>query len=142
MCNCLIVQRTPPRWRILAICLISRCVGMVPTWVHWSKKNGMTEQGTKMVILNRYNIWYKARSCSDGYILVWRISWKSLKCIFGMTKRSNEGGKYQHGHISGITYGTQLGFVLMDRYLFDTSYDIVLNKFGTTEWSKNKEVST
>ena len=33
-------------------------------------------------------------------------------------------------------------FVPMDRYLFGASYEIVLNKFGTTEWSKNKEVIT
>ena len=31
VCVCLIVQRTPPRRSIVAICLISQCVGMVPS---------------------------------------------------------------------------------------------------------------
>ena len=46
---CLIVQRTPPRRSTLAISFISQCVGMVPTWVHWPKKNffGMTERSIK-----------------------------------------------------------------------------------------------
>ena len=43
------VQLTPPRRSILAICLISQCVGMDPTWVHWPKKFffGMTKRRTK-----------------------------------------------------------------------------------------------
>ena len=46
---CMFVQLTPPRRSILAICLISQCVGMVPTWDHWPKKKflGMTERRTK-----------------------------------------------------------------------------------------------
>ena len=51
----------------------------------------------------------------------------------GMTERSIKGSKYKNGHISGITYGTRLGVVPMDRYLFGVSYEIVLNKFGMTE---------
>ena len=50
-----------------------------------------------------------------------------------MTKRRTKGSKYKNGHISGITYGTRLGVVPMDRYLFGVSYEIVLNKFGMTE---------
>ena len=50
-----------------------------------------------------------------------------------MTERSTEGSKYKNGHISDITYGTRLGVVPMDRYLFGVYYEIVLNKFGTTE---------
>ena len=50
-----------------------------------------------------------------------------------MTKRSIKGSKYKNGHISGIKHGTRLGVVPMDRYLFGVSYEIVLNKFGTTE---------
>ena len=41
--------------------------------------------------------------------------------IFGMTKRSIKGSKYKNGHISAITYGTRLGVVPMDRYLFSAS---------------------
>ena len=58
------------------------------------------------------------------------------------TERRNQGSYYENGHISGITYGTRLEVVPMDRYLFGVSYEIVLNKFGTTEWSETKEVST
>ena len=58
---------------------------------------------------------------------------KKFKNIFGMTKRSTEGSKYKNGHISNITYSTMLGVVPMDRYLFGASYEIVLNKFGTTK---------
>ena len=58
---------------------------------------------------------------------------KKFKNIFGMTERSAEGSKYKNGHISDITYGTKLRVVPMDRYLFGASYEIVLNKFGTTE---------
>ena len=50
-----------------------------------------------------------------------------------MTERSIKGSKYKNGHISGITYGTRLGVVPMDRYLFGVSYEIVLNKFGMIE---------
>ena len=50
-----------------------------------------------------------------------------------MTERSAEESKYKNGHISDITYGTRLGVVPMDRYLFGASYEIVLSKFGTTE---------
>ena len=50
-----------------------------------------------------------------------------------MTKRSTKGSKYKNGHISAITYGTRLGVVPMDRYLFGAYYELVLNKFGTTE---------
>ena len=50
-----------------------------------------------------------------------------------MTERRTKGSKYKNGHISAITYGTRLGVVPMDRYLFGASYEIVLNKFGTTE---------
>ena len=58
---------------------------------------------------------------------------KKFKKIFGMTERSTKGSKYKNGHISDITYGTRLGVFPMDRYLFDASYEIVLNKYGTTE---------
>ena len=50
-----------------------------------------------------------------------------------MTERRTKGSKYKSAHISAITYGTRLGVVPMDRYLFSVSYEIVLNKFGTTE---------
>ena len=58
---------------------------------------------------------------------------KKFKNIIGMTKRRTKGSKYKNGHISGIAYGTRLGVVPVDRYLFGVSYEIVLNKFGTTE---------
>ena len=57
-----------------------------------------------------------------------------------MTERSIKGSKYKNGHISVTTYGTRLGVVPMDRYLFGAYYEIVLNKFGTTEWSETEEV--
>ena len=47
--------------------------------------------------------------------------------IFGMTERSIKGSKYKNGHISDITYGTRLGVVSIDRYLFGTSHEIVKN---------------
>ena len=50
-----------------------------------------------------------------------------------MTEQSTEGRKYKNSHISDITYGTRLGVVPMDRYLFGVSYEIVLIKFGMTE---------
>ena len=84
LCVCVFVQRTPPRRSILAICLISQCVGMVPT-----------------------------------------LSPLTQKQFFGMTERSAEGSKYKNGHISGITYGTRLGVVPMDRYLFGASHEKV-----------------
>ena len=59
-----------------------------------------------------------------------------------MTERSAEGSKYKNVHISDITYGTRLRVVPMDRYLFGVSYEIVLNKFGMTEWSETEEVIT
>ena len=37
---------------------------------------------------------------------------------FGMTEQRIKGSKYKNGHISAITYGTMLGVVPMDRYLF------------------------
>ena len=58
---------------------------------------------------------------------------KKFKNIIGMTERSTKGSKYKNDHISAITYGTRLGVVPMDRYLFGAYYEIVLNKFGTTE---------
>ena len=56
-----------------------------------------------------------------------------------MTKRSTKGSKYKNGHISAITYGTRQGVVLMDIYLFGASYEIVLNKFGTTNEAKTRK---
>ena len=50
---------------------------------------------------------------------------KKFKKIFGMTEWSIEGSKYKNGHISGITYGTRLGVVPMDRYLFGASHEKV-----------------
>ena len=58
---------------------------------------------------------------------------KKFKNMIGMTERSTKGSKYKNGHISAITYGTRLGVVPIDRYLFGAYYEIVLNKFGTTE---------
>ena len=46
---------------------------------------------------------------------------KKFKNIIGMTERSIKGSKYKNGHISDITYGTRLGVVPMDRYLFGAS---------------------
>ena len=48
---------------------------------------------------------------------------KTFKNIIGMTERSIKGSKYKNGHISAITYGTRLGVVPMDRYLFDASHE-------------------
>ena len=44
-----------------------------------------------------------------------------------MTERNAEGSKYKNGHISNtiITYGTSLGVVPMDRYLFSASREKV-----------------
>ena len=42
-----------------------------------------------------------------------------------MTKRSAEGSKYKNDHISDITYGTMLGDVPMDRYVFGASREKV-----------------
>ena len=67
---------------------------------------------------------------------------KKFKNIIGMTERSTKWSKYKNSHISAITYGTRLGVVPMDIYSFGVSYEIVLNKFGMTEWSETKEVST
>ena len=55
---------------------------------------------------------------------------KRFKKLFGMIERSAEGSKYKNGHISGITYGTRLGVVPMDRYLFGASHE----KFQKYNW--------
>ena len=52
---------------------------------------------------------------------------KKFNNIIAMTERSTKGSKYKNGHISAITYGTRLGVVPMDRYLFGAYYEIVLN---------------
>ena len=52
-----------------------------------------------------------------------------------MTERSIKGSKYKKCHISAITYGTRLGVVPMDRYLFG-AYNEILEKHES-----HKEVS-